>query len=173
MKKILPLGHKNRAGKNSWHFSVHCKELHFFMHFSLPLFLNWPDYSDGGPLELKALLVGFGQELSGELIQIFIDLLQGPHLLLQFRHSYLSVLPITKHTLTTPQRERERQRGEKKEKVIMTSFWQKQSSKTFWPMTFHFLYMPFPVVHDYRRRIFIDYFFLVTVRADIHLYVMH
>lgn len=114
MKKILPLGHKNRAGKNSWHFSVHCKELHFFMHFSLPLFLNWPDYSDGGPLELKALLVGFGQELSGELIQIFIDLLQGPHLLLQFRHSYLSVLPITKHTLTTPQRERETERGKKR-----------------------------------------------------------
>lgn len=149
----------------------------FFMHFSLPLFLNWHDYSDGGPLQLKALLVGFGQELSGELIQIFIDLLQGPHLLLQFRHSYLSVLPITKHALTTPQRERETERRKKRKKLLSWDYHDifltdTNSSNTFWPMTFHFLYMPFPVVQDYRRRIFIDYF-LVTVRADIHLYVTH
>lgn len=106
------------------------------MHFSVPLFLNWHN-SDGGRLQLKALLVGFGEELSGELVQIFIDLLQGPDLLLQFRHTYLSVLPIAKHTLTRPQRER-----------VMTSFWQTQEFWHFWPMTLHFLHMLFPVIHD-------------------------
>lgn len=48
---------------------------------------------------MKGHLVGFGQKLSGELIQVFIDLLQGSNLLLQLRHSYFSVLSITKHAL--------------------------------------------------------------------------
>jgi len=52
------------------------------MHFCILLFSKWHGCSVKGPLQLNALLVGFGQELRGELIQIFIDLLQGPHLLL-------------------------------------------------------------------------------------------
>lgn len=54
-------------------------------------------------IEMKGHLVGFGQKLSGELIQVFIDLLQGSNLLLQLRHSYFSVLSITKHALKKKQ----------------------------------------------------------------------
>lgn len=116
------------------------------MHFSLPLFLYWSDCSDGGPLQLEALLVGFGQELSGELIQIFIDLLQGLHLLLQFRHSNLSVLPITKHTLT-----------ENRATLIITSLFDKQSSNTFnwWIfMTFTCPFQSFTITHTNSHRLF-------------------
>lgn len=56
-------------------------------------------------MEMKGHLVGFGEKLSGELIQVFIDLLQGSHLLLQLRHSYFSVLSITKHALKKQERE--------------------------------------------------------------------
>lgn len=116
------------------------------MHFSLPLFLYWSVSSDGGLLQLEALLVGFGQELSGELIQIFIDLLQGLHLLLQFRHSNLSVLPITKHTLT-----------ENRATLIITSLFDKQSSNTFnwWIfMTFTWPFQSFTITHTNSHRLF-------------------
>jgi len=44
-------------------------------------------------------LATFGEELCGEIVEVLVDLLQCPHLLLKLRYTDFSILSIPKHTL--------------------------------------------------------------------------
>lgn len=50
-------------------------------------------------MRARVCLCGFGEQLAGEVVQIFVDFLQSLNFLFELRHSDLRVLSVPEHRL--------------------------------------------------------------------------